>query len=1024
MSRYPRRSVSHGVPFALAVLACQPSTTSKPPEGGGGGGGDASQPTPASIIAASQLPKTHDALPGDPMAVSVHRLANGLTVYISTDRQKPRFSAWVAVRTGSRNDPAASTGLAHYLEHMLFKGTDQLGTLDFAAERPHIERIQQLYADLRATTDPERRRQITAEIDATNQKVAATAIPNELDRTYAELGIGGLNAFTSWDETVYISDVPSNRLEAWASVEVERFKDPVFRLFFTEMEAVYEEKNLSLDSPLDRTFEALTRGLFPRHPYGTQSTIGEIEHLKVPAYQDTVDYFKRWYLPNNMAVLLAGDIDAKTALPVLERTLGTLAPAPLTAPEPGSLAPITARVQSEVVGEGEQEVWLSWATVPQRHADEPALTVLDWVLDNSTSGLLNVALELSQKVPDASASTTFLHEAGWVTLRAQLREGQTHAEVEKLLLEVIDRLRKGEFSQADLDAIRLHQEIARKRELENSGARVYKMLNAFITRRDWTDVVEREERLRKVTREDVIRVAKQYLGPAYSAVYRKAGKPEVAKIEKPTMTPVKIESDRRSAFAEQVLKMPAAEMKPEWLVEGTHYKHVDLPAGPMIAVKNERNDLFSVLYRFERGHERERLLCHALDVVEASGAADLSPEALKKRLFALGTKVRFSCGSDASFVMIEGIDAGMEASLALVDTWLRQVKIDPATLKARADNVISQRRDAMEEPDSLAEAAEAFALHGPKSEYLSEPTNAQIAGAKPDALAKLAREYLDHTHRTIYFGPRSAEDAAKVVGLGKAHRKVAPRRAETYRKVSRPTFYFTHRDVAKSTIALALPLGVQPRAEKPAASAFTEYFSGAMNSLLFQEMREARGLVYYSWGAVATGARPVDAWALRGGLGTQSDKTVDALTTYFELVKRPIDKVRFASAKASLDQEFRGSRVDPRYTGWSVLAWDEMGEARDPRPERWAAIGALTPEQLQAYVARYATIPATVGVVGNRERIDLAGLRKLGEVVEVAPEKLFSYGPFPKKDAAPTAAAPAAAPPAPVAPAAPAAPAK
>ncbi len=1013
MFRHSRHLSSPGVALALAVIACQPSNTTKPPEGGGGaGGGAAAQSTPASIIAASQLPKTHEALPGDPMGVSVHRLANGLTVYISTDRQKPRFSAWVAVRTGSRNDPAASTGLAHYLEHMLFKGSDQLGTLDFAAERPHIERIQQLYADLRGTTDPERRRQITAEIDATNQKVAATAIPNELDRVYAELGISGLNAFTSWDETVYISDVPSNRLEAWAGVESERFKDPVFRLFFTEMEAVYEEKNLSLDSPLDRTFEALTRGLFPRHPYGTQTTIGEIEHLKVPAYQDTVDYFKRWYVPNNMAVLLAGDIDAKTALPVLERTLGTLAPAPLSAPEPGSLAPITARVASEVVGEGEQEVWLSWATVPQRDADEPALTVMDWVLDNSTSGLLPVALELSQKVPDAGSSTTFLNEAGWVTLRAQLREGQTHAEVEKLLLDVIDRLRKGEFSQADLDAIRLHQEIARKRELENSTARVYKMMNAFINRRDWSEVVEREERLRKVTREDVIRVANKYLGPAYSAVYRKAGKPTVAKIEKPTMTPVKIDADRRSAFAEQVLKMPAAEMKPEWLVEGTHYKHVDLPAGPMIAVKNERNDLFAVVYRFERGHERERLLCHALEVVEASGAGDMSPEALKKKLFALGTTVRFFCSSSASFMMVDGIDAGMEASLALVDTWLRQIKIDPATLAAKAENVISQRRDAMEEPDSLADAAGAFALYGPKSEYLLEPTNAQISGAKPDALAKLAREYLDHTHRTIYFGPRAAEDAAKAVGLGKAHRKVAPRRAETFRKVSRPTFFFAHRDVAKSTITLALPAGVQTRAEKPAATAFTEYFSGAMNSLLFQEMREARGLVYYSWGAVTPGARPVDAWALRGGLGTQSDKTVDALTTYFELIKRPIDKVRFASAKAALDQEFRSSRVDPRNSGWAVMTWDEQGEARDPRPERWEAIGAMTPEQLQAYVARYAKIPPTVGLVGNRERVDLGGLRKLGEVVEVAPEKLFSYGPFPKKEAAAPPAAPAAAAPA------------
>lgn len=999
------RSISLVVALA-ALAACKPSAATRAPDGSAPG----PAPTAAvgdtdAILAASELPPTHDALPGDPMGVSVHRLSNGLTVYISTDRQKPRFSAWVAVRTGSRNDPAASTGLAHYLEHMLFKGSDELGTLDYAAEKPHLERIERLYGDLRGTTEPEKRRQIFAEIDQANLKVAAAAIPNEFDRVYAELGLQGINAFTSLDQTVYIADVPANRLEAWATVESERFKDPIFRLFYTELEAVYEEKNLSLDNPWSRIWEATAKNLFPRHPYGTQTTIGEIEHLKVPAYQDMVEYFKRWYVPNNMAIVLAGDIDAQTALPVLERTLGKLAPAPLTPPEAGVIAPLDKRVQSEVVAEGEQEVALAWQTVPVTHPDEPALTVMDWLLDNSTSGLLNLELELSQKVPDASSSTFFLRESGIFQMRAQLREGQTHAEVEALLLGVLTKLRQGEFTQADVDAIVLNREIGEKRQLETTGARVGKMTDAFIHRRPWADVLERDRRLRKVTREDVIRVANAHLGAGYSAVWRRAGKPDVAKIDKPSLTPVAIDTERRSPFADRILAMPSPQLTPEWLAEGTHYTRAQLPAGPLIAVKNARNDLFSVTYQFERGHKRDRMLCYALDVLDQSGTRELAAEALKKQLFALGTSVRFACDSHESAVVVEGVDATMDESLRVVERWFREVQIDPARLQAIADNTLSVRRDAMEDPDQLADALAEYALLGKDSEYLLEPTNAQIAGARPDALARLLREFPDHQHRTLYFGPRPAAEAARAIGLGKDHRKVAARPPVAFRKVARPTLYFTHRDVAKSTIALGMPTGTRPRDDRPAAQLLNEYLGGGMNALLFQELREARGLVYYAWGVVSPGERPSDAWMLRGGLGTQSDKTTEALRTFLDLLRRPLDARRLGSARASLDQEFRGSRIDPRHSARMVDAWDEQGEKTDPRPWLWEKIGGLTPEQLQAFAGRYVALPTIVGMVGHRERLDLAALKQIGELVEVAPAQLFSYGAFPKAAARPAAPA-------------------
>lgn len=1005
-TRPPRRLVAPllGLSLlALAPAACKPATvTTAPPP--------AVDPT-AAILAASDLPPVlAQPLAGDSMGVTVHRLKNGLTVYISTDRQKPRVSAWIAVRTGSRNDPPNSTGLAHYLEHMLFKGTDELGTLDFAAEKPHLDKIASLYNDLRAAEDPTRRAAIFAQLDATNLEIAKHAVPNEMDRLYTTLGIDGINAFTGDDMTVYIGDLPTNRLEAWATLEAERFKDPSYRLFFTELESVYEEKNISLDSPDERASEALMKQLFPSHPYGTQTTIGSIEHLKSPAYQDMLDYFARWYAPNNMAVLLAGDIDPATALPVLERTLGAWAPRALEQPTPAVPGKITQRVASEVVGEGEQAVTLGWSTVPFTHPDEPILQVLQWLLDNDAAGLLNVELELSQKVPDASAYADSMLESGVLIVRATARDGQPLEDVERLLLGVVTKLKAGEFTQQDIDAIVLANDISLKMQQESNDGRVSRLMQSYIYRQPWPKMIERDVRLRKVTRDDVIRVANEHLTDGVSVVYRRAGKPTVAKIEKPKITAIPVDPSRKSKFGAAIEAMKAPELNPEWLVEGTHYARQTLPAGPMIAVVNTRNDLFALRYQFDRGYRRDLMLCHALDLLEQSGAGDKSVEAFKRELFALGSTIDFSCGATSSGIEVRGIDANMEATLALLDAWMRQPRLDPATLRKLGDNVLSTRKDGMEDPDNLWGVLGEYAQFDRQSDYLHLPSNKQIAGAQVAPLAKLLRGFLDHQHKTLYYGPRPAAEAAEHVALGKSHRKLSHRPPYVYRKPRAPTIYFVQREVAKSYVSVTLPHGPGERARKPTARLLNTYLNGGMNALLFQEMREARGLVYFAYGAVDQGTYPDDPWALSGGMGTQADKTPDALKTFLELVHRPLDPGRIVDARTTIDQEFRSSRVDPRWSPYLIDAWDDAGEPSDPRPWYWEQIKQLSDDSLAGFVASFADKPVIIGIIGDRNRIDMAALKNLGTIVELTPNKLFSYGPFPAATASEPAPAPAPAP--------------
>jgi predicted Zn-dependent peptidase len=988
--------------IALALSGCKLTVgdgTQTPPAANAG-----TTPTgakvddPADVIASSDLPPTVETpLPGDQMAVTVHRLSNGMTVYISTDRQKPRFTAWIGVRAGSRHDPADSTGLAHYLEHMLFKGTDDYGTLDPKAEAPHVEKVRKLYADLRQTDDAAARAKILAQIDAETQAIAKTAVPNELSRMYSELGVQSTNAFTSFEQTVYIGDFPANRLEAWATVEAERFADPVFRLFYPELEAVYEEKNLSIDNPWRRLNEALLLSLYPQHPYGTQPTIGLAEHLKSPAYQDMADYFERWYVPNNMAIVLAGDVDAKTTIPLLEEKFGRLEPKALPKPAPGKFLPLRGRTVKEVIADGEESTTLAWHTVPSGHDDEPALAVLDRVLDDQRVGLLNVELELTQKVPSAGSGSSTLRESGYFSVYARARSDQRPEDLEALLLNVVGKVKSGMFTDADVEAAKLQESVSRKTQLEWPFVRASKMMDAFITHQSWADAIERDERFDAVTRQDVIRVANKYLNKDFLLLYRRRGKPEVTKIEKPKITPVPIDPARRSEFAASVVAMPTRELQPEWVSEGTHYTHDETPAGRLIAAKNPRNDLFTLTFTMDRGYRKEPLLCYALDVMELAGTKTLSAEQLQKKLYALGSSISTRCNAETASIEVSGIDGKLEATLTLLDEWIAGLSVDADMLQRHYDNEISRRRDQFDEDSTLTSALDLYAKYGRNSAWLQHPTNRALAKVKPADVAKLVQSFFDYRHDVLYFGPRDAKAVATLAARGKAHKKTGDRLVRTYRPVRGSKIFFLHKDAAKANVRFVMPQKPLPRDDRPDAKLFSEYLSGSMSALVFQEIRESRGLAYSAYSTYDVGSTPRDASGLMGFMSTQADKVPVAVETFLDLLKsQEVASERVEAAKTAIDQEYRSTRIDPRWIVRWVDGWDRLDEKEDPRPWEWTSIEALETADVAKFAGRFADVPVIIAIVGDKTRVDLEALGKIAPVEIVAPEKLFSYGAFPK----------------------------
>ena len=256
-----------------------------------------------------------------PLAVYQTELSNGMQVWVNRDASQPIVYGAVVVRAGAKDCP--DTGLAHYLEHLLFKGTEELGTVDYQAEKVWLDSIAACYDRLALTADEMERKAIQQEINKLSQKAADYAIPNEYDRLIARFGGTGLNAGTSYDYTFYYNTFSPQYLEQWAELNSHRMLHPVFRLFQGELETVYEEKNRSADNTLQAPLFEMIKEFSGSNPYSYQ-VIGSTENLKNPRLGEMMAFFKKYYVGCNMGLILSGDIDPEGLEPLLERTFGRI----------------------------------------------------------------------------------------------------------------------------------------------------------------------------------------------------------------------------------------------------------------------------------------------------------------------------------------------------------------------------------------------------------------------------------------------------------------------------------------------------------------------------------------------------------------------------------------------------------------------------------------------------------------------------------------------------------------------------
>ena len=954
----------------------------------------------AMMLLASCSQYKYETVAGDPLGTKIYTLDNGLKVYMSVNKETPRIQTYIAVKVGGKNDPSETTGLAHYFEHLMFKGSENFGTSDYAAEKPLLDQIEALFEVYRNTEGEAERAAIYHQIDSISYLASSYSIPNEYDKLMSLIGANGTNAYTSTDMTVYVEDIPSNQIENWARIEADRFMHPVIRGFHTELETVYEEKNMSLTRDFRKALEAMDGMLFPDHPYGTQTVLGTQEHLKNPSITNIKNYHKTYYVPNNIAICLSGDFDPDEMVAVIEKYFGQMVPnenLPELKLETKSV--IETPVSKDVYGLDAENIMVGWKYPGAGSDDALVADVVAYILSNGSAGLIDLNLNQQQKVLGAQAMSYTRPDAGEFILMANPKQGQTLEEVKDLLLAEIAKVRNGDFDEALMTGTINNLKLSRMQILEDNSNRADMFVQSFINGTEWADDVASIDKMSKITKQDVMDWASRYLAENnYAVVYKRQGEDtSVQKVSAPKITPIKANRDAQSTFLTELKNVEVEPIEPVFVNYDTDMKKFKAEGLDVLYVKNQLNDIAYLTYSFNTGSETDPALNLAFNYLSYLGTATRSAEEIAQEMYQLACSFGLRSESTQTYISVNGLAENLPAAMDIVEDLaynavpdediLANLKAD--MLKSRADSKLNQSR--------CFGVLQRYVLYGP--DFIDKVTlsNDEIMALTSEELLEKVRGLLEYQHEVLYYGPASEKQLAEL--LKEHHRTGADLKPleKTYTE-SIPTpaskVYLVQYDAKQLYYLQYSNRGEKlDLAAEPYLDMYNEYFGGGMNAIVFQEMREARGLAYSSSARLMKPSHKDDSYMYYAFIATQNDKMQTAIEAFDEIINdMPESEAAFEVAKEALTTRIRTNRT----TGYAIL--DSYISDRDkgltePLMKRlYETVPGLTLDDVKKIQDEWVEGRTYVyGILGDIKDLDMDYLKTLGEIRILTLEDIFGY---------------------------------
>ncbi|MBR5850230.1 MAG: insulinase family protein [Alistipes sp.] len=955
----------------------------------------------AAMITTACTNYKYETVDGDPMGARIYTLDNGLKVYMAVNDETPRIQTYIAVRVGGKNDPAETTGLAHYFEHLMFKGTPSFGTSDYAAEKPMLDEIEQLFEQYRVTTDEAERKAIYRVIDSISYEASKIAIPNEYDKLMSAIGADGTNAYTSQDVTCYIEDIPSNQVENWARIEADRFMNPVIRGFHTELETIYEEKNMSLTRDSRKVSEAVDALLFPNHPYGKQTVLGSQEHLKNPSITNVKNYHKTYYVPNNMAICLSGDFDPKKMIRTIDKYFGKMKPNPeLPALEYTPEEPITSPLAKEVFGPEAENVTVAWRLGGSTSEDADLAAVASSILSNRKAGLVDLNLNQQQKTLGVFAGDGMQPDYGTMMMQGRPKQGQTLEEVRDLMLGQMELLRRGEWDESLLEASINNLKASMMQVMDSNQGRADLFVDAFVNGEEWADVVGRADRLAKITKEQVVAWANEKLrADNYVVVYKRRGKNlNEQKIAKPAITPIVTNRDMQSAFLVEIQNSTVKPIEPKWVDLKKEVTRFTLDNGVEVLYKqNTTTDLFRLTYIYDTGSNHDPKLSYAFNYLDYLATTNRTAQQQAVELYNIAGSYRISSGSDRSSVTLSGLGSEMTKVMDIYEDKVANMIADEQVLANLKANVLRSRANGKHSQSSNFTALRRYITYGADYVKRTTLTNEAVKALTSEQLLAAAKEMLAKQHRVLYYGPLSQEEVKAAL---EQHHVVAADAAPVQHeaavpvKVEEPAVILAQYDAKQLYYTQFSNRGEQFDVKNdPALRLYNEYFGGGMNAIVFQEMREARGLAYSAQAYMPMPTFKEIPYTFMAYIATQNDKMQQAIEAFDEIINEmPESEAAFEIAKKAILERIRTSRTVKENLLWDCIFAEDMGITEDRNKAIFEQVQAMTLADVKATQEKWVKDRVHVyGILGDIKDLDLNYLKTLGPIRTVSQEEIFGY---------------------------------
>lgn len=948
---------------------------------------------------------TYESVEGDPLQARIYTLDNGLKVYMTVNKETPRIQTYIAVKVGAKDDPAETTGLAHYFEHLMFKGTSTFGTQNYELEKPLLDQIEALFEEYRETTDPLQRREIYRRIDSVSLEASKHSIPNEYDKLMSAIGAVGTNAGTSYDQTVYIEDIPSNQIKNWAKIQAERFSDNVIRGFHTELETVYEESNMYAAMDSDKVLEKLLAALFPSHPYGTQTVLGTQQHLKNPSITNIKEYYKMYYVPNNVAVCLSGDFDPNEMIAIIDEYFGGWEANPnLPDRVPTQEEPIKGTISHNVWGLESEYVTLGWHG-PHVSSDEDALfTVLGQVLSNGTAGILDLELNQQQKVLYSSAFAYMLADRSLLLMQGNPRQGQTLEEVKDLMLSSLDKIREGDFEESLLTAIINNYKLNMMRRLENNRGRANLFVSSFINGVPWEKQIAFIERMEAVTKEDLVAFANEHFKEDnFVAVYKKQGPdPNYVKIDKPDITPIHMNRDTSSAFLKEVLALRVKPIKPVFVDFNKDYKKKKLAEGvELVYVPNTMNDMFTLTWVYNIGSNHDNALSTAFDYLEYIGTSEKSAAEIKKAFYEMACSYYASVSGNTCTISLSGLAENMQSALALLVELGMHAEADQEVYNDMVHNVLKNRMDAKTDQRACFQRLQTYMQYGPENSLTRIISEEELLKTTPDVLISKIKELFSYGVDVYYYGPESMDKA------GTAFTSVYP--IPDTPKEDPEKIYYKPQIIEENKVFLAPYKANQlyyasysaregemyENVPYTLANMYNEYFGSSMNAIVFQEMREARGLAYSASARYSEPTRIEEGfpYTFSSFIATQNDKMQEAMEAFHDIINdMPESEKSFSLAKEGLMSTLRTNRI----TGRALINYYQRAKEKnlwtDRRKDLFNQAQSVELEDIVEFQKEWIqNRPTVYGILSDIDALDLDYLNDYGTVIKLSLHDIFGY---------------------------------